>query len=117
VILEESVQEGVPIELAELLYDIAWEEGLDPAIGFELVRTGLGVGPPPEGVSNVAEVPTADRYLPAWMFPATPPDLMLRERMLRVSFRRLRGLLEANDDVDQAFRLFANEPDVGHYGY
>jgi hypothetical protein len=42
---------------------------------------------------------------------------MLRERMLRVSFRRLRGLLEANDDVDQAFRLFANEPDVGHYGY
>ena len=116
-ILEEAVQEGVPVELAELLYDVAWEEGLDPAIGFELVRTGLGVAPPSGGVSNLAEVPTVDRYLPAWMFPATPPDDLLRERMLRVSFRRLRGILEAEENVDEAFRRFANEPDVGHYGY
>ena len=117
VILDEAVAEGVPLDLAELLYDIAWEEGLDPAVGFELVRTGLGVAPPADGVSNTAEAPAADRYLPAWMFPPTPPDAVLRERMLRFSFRRLRHFLEQDDDVETAFRKFANEPDVGHYGY
>lgn len=116
-ILEEAVEEGVPVDLAELLYDIAWDEGLDPAIGFELVRTGLGIAPPIDGVTTAAEVPVADKYLPAWFFPPTPPDNLLRERMLRFSFRRLRSFLEADEDVDAAFRRFANEPDVGHYGY
>lgn len=116
-ILQEAEEEGVPLELAELLYDVAWEEGIDPAVGFELVRTGLGVAPPDGGVSTASEVPATDKYLPAWMFPATPPDRLLRERMLRFSFRRLRSLLEKVDDVEEAFRLFANEPDVGHYGY
>lgn len=116
-ILDEAVAEGVPLDLAELLYDIAWEEGLDPAVGFELVRTGLGVAPPADGVSTTAEAPAVDRYLPPWMFPPTPPDTLLRERMLRFSFRRLRRFLEQDDDVDTVFRKFANEPDVGHYGY
>lgn len=116
-IVEEAREEGVPIELAELLYDVAWEEGLDPAVGFELVRTGLGVAPPDGGVSTTSDVPATDKYLPSWMFPATPPDRLLRERMLRFSFRRLRSLLEQVDDVEEAFRRFANEPDVGHYGY
>ncbi|MEX2570998.1 MAG: hypothetical protein WD737_06810 [Gemmatimonadota bacterium] len=116
-ILEEAQEDGLPRDLAELLYDIAGEEGLDPAVGYELVRTGLGVAPPAEGVSTVAQEPAADKYLPPWMFPATPPDQLLRERMLRVSFRRLRGFLEAEEDIDEAFRKFAREPDVGHYGY
>lgn len=116
-IIEEAAAEGVPLDLAEFLYDIAWEEGLDPAIGFELVRTGLGIAPPIDGVSNAAPAPATDKYLPAWMFPPTPPDQLLRERMLRLSFRRLRSFLEAEEDVDQAFRRFAAEPDVGHFGY
>ena len=116
-ILEEAEKEGVPLDLAELLYDIAWEEGLDPAVGFELVRTGLGVAPPAEGVSTSSDEPATDKYLPAWMFPAVPPDQLLRERMLRFSFRRLRSFLEEEEDVDEAFRRFANEPDVGHFGY
>lgn len=116
-ILEEAEDAGMPRDLAEFLYDIAWEEGLDPAIGFELVKTGLGVSPPSDGLTNAPDAPTVDRYLPAWMFPATPPDQLLRERMLRMSFRRLRALLEKEEDVDEALRSFANEPDVGHYGY
>ncbi|MEX2582549.1 MAG: hypothetical protein WD766_04720 [Gemmatimonadota bacterium] len=116
-ILEEAVEDGVPPELAELLYDIAWEEGLDPAIGYELVRIGLGVAPPADGLSTGGDEPVVDKYLPNWMFPATEPDLLLRERMLRVSFRRLRSMLEKEEDVERAFRNFANEPDVGHYGY
>jgi hypothetical protein len=51
------------------------------------------------------------------MFPASPPDQLMRERALHVSFRRLRSLLERHHDVEEAFRRFANEPDVGHCGY
>lgn len=116
-ILEEADRDGMPSDLAELLYDIAGEEGLDPAIAYELVRTGLGVAPPVDGVSTVADAPSVDKYLPTWMFPATPPDQLLRERMLRVSFRRLRSFLEAEEDIERALLDFANEPDVGHFGY
>ena len=116
-ILREAQEEGVPQDLAELLYDIAWEEGLDPAVGFELVRTGLGVAPPDSGVSTTSEAPVSDKYLPAWIFPAVPPDQLLRERMLRFSFRRLRSFLEQEEEVDEAFMRFAREPDVGHFGY
>ena len=116
-IMEEAEAEQMPSELAELLYDIAREEGLDPAIGFELDRTGLGVAPPADGLATSSEQPATDRYLPAWMFPATPPDQVLRERMLRTSFRRLRSFLEKEDDLDAALKKFAREPDVGHYGY
>jgi hypothetical protein len=116
-IMEDAEKGGMPHELAELLYDVALEEGLDPALAFELVRTGLGVAPPPGGVSNAPEEPAVDKYLPPWMFPPEPTDHLLRERMLRTSFRRLRSLLEENPEIDEAFRRFANEPDVGHYGY
>jgi hypothetical protein len=116
-IMEDAGEAGMPSELAQLLYDIAREVGLDPSLGFELVRTGLGVAPPAEGVSNAPEAPTVDRYLPDWMFPASPPDQLLRERMLRLSFLRLRSFLQAEEDIEEAFRHFANEPDVGHHGY
>lgn len=116
-LLEEAEGCGMSTELAELLYDIAREEGLDPVLAFELVRTGLGVAPPAEGISNAPDQPVVDKYLPAWMFPAEETDRLLRERMLRVSFRRLRSILEEEDDVDAAFRRFAADPDVGHHGY
>jgi hypothetical protein len=116
-IMADAERDGMPRDLAERLYEVAREEGIDPALGYELVRCGLGVGPPPEGLSNAAEQPVADRYLPEWMFPPTPTDTLLRERMLRFSFRRLRSLLEQHQDLDEAFRAFAQEPDVGAHGY
>jgi hypothetical protein len=116
-IIEDGETAGMPRELVELLYDVAREEGLDPSLGLELVKSGLGVGIPREGISNESSAPTADRYLPPWIFPATPPDNLLRERTLHVSFRRLRSLLEKHHDPDEAFRFFANDPDVGHVGY
>lgn len=116
-LIEEAERAGMSHDLAELLYDVAREEGLDPALGFELVRSGLGVCPPPEGLSNASSAPATDKYLPPWMFPPTPTDQLLRERTLHVSFRRLRSLLEQHHDIQQAFRQFANEPDVGHCGY
>jgi hypothetical protein len=114
---EQAETDGMSRDLVERLYEVAREEGLDPALAYELVRCGLGVVPPPEGVSNAAGQPVADKYLPEWMFPPTPTDSLLRERMLRVSFRRLRSLLEQHPEPDDAFRAFAHEPDVDVYGY
>ncbi|HEU0076291.1 MAG TPA: hypothetical protein VFQ76_01505 [Longimicrobiaceae bacterium] len=116
-IMEAAEQSGMPPELAELLYDVARDEGLDPALGYELVRCGLGVCPPDDGISNAPTQPTTDKYLPEWLDPAVPPDALLRERMLRLSFRRLLSLLERHEEVDDAFRAFAREPDVGYMGY
>ena len=47
-------------------------------------------------------MPATDRYLPAWMFPATPTDQLLRERMLRFSFRRIRGWMRPIEIVSGA---------------
>lgn len=116
-ILEEADEAGMPRELAELLYDVAREEGLDPALGYELVRSGLGVCPPQEGLSNAPSQSTSDKYVPEWLGAPLPTDEVLRERMLRFSFRRLRQLMERHEDVDEAFRAFAREPDVGYMGY
>lgn len=116
-LIHEAEHVGMPRDLAELLYDVAREEGLDPALGFELVRSGLGVCPPLEGITNEASEPTTDKYLPPWMFPPAPTDLLLRERTLHLSFRRLRALLEEHHDIDEAFKRFASDPEVGHCGY
>lgn len=116
-ILQAAESGGMPPELAEMLYDVAREEGLDPALGYELVRCGLGVCPPDGGLTNAPAQPTSDKYVPEWLADAMPPDALLRERMLRLSFRRLLSLLERHEEVDDAFRAFAREPDVGYLGY
>lgn len=116
-ILEEGESAGMARELVELLYEVAREEGLDPGLALELVKSGLGVIPPADGISNASDTPATDPYLPPWMFPAVPTDHLLRERALHTSFRRVRALLEAHHDIDEAFRQFAREPDVGNVGY
>jgi hypothetical protein len=117
-IIRECVAVGMADELAEMLYDVAQEEGLDPALAYELVRCGLGVLPPPEGVDNAPHQPVTDKYRPEWLESPVDPDSLLRERTLRLSFRRLRALLQAHPgDAAAAFRAFAREPDVGPVGY
>ena len=116
-VIAEAQAEGMSPELAEMMYDVAREEGLDPALAHELVRSGLGVAPPPGGVANAAGQPASDKYYPTWLLPAAAPDDVLRERMLRLSFRRMRGKLETFNDPGEAFRAYAREPDVGLYGF
>jgi len=116
-VISEAEAAGMSPELAEMLYDVSREEGLDPLLAYELVRSGLGVSPPPDGVENAPSQPTTDKYVPEWLYPAASTDAVLRERMLRVSFRRLRALLEEHPQAEEALRAFAREPDVGHYGY
>lgn len=117
-LIEEARREGMSAALAEQLYDVAREEGLDPGLAYELVRCGLGVCPPRDGMSNAPGQPTSDKYAPGWVLqPPADPDELLRERMLRLSFRRLRAQLEEHDDPSTALKAFAAEPDVGIYGY
>lgn len=117
-VIQEAVGVGMSDELAEMLYDVAREEGLDPALAFELVRSGLGVKPPADGLENAPQFATTDKYRPEWLESPVDPDTVLRERMLRFSFRRLRSLLEQHTgDAAAAFRAFAREPDVGPVGY
>lgn len=116
-VLAHAGEDGMPPELAGELFDVAREEGLDPALGYELVRSGLGVRPPAEGISNAPAQPSADPYVPEWLEQPLPPDELLRERMLRISFRRLRKMLEGYAEVEDAFRAFAREPDVSSGGY
>lgn len=115
--LKDAEDEGMPMDLARMLYDIAREEELDPGLGYELVRSGLGVAPPPDGVTNAPSQPESDKYVPEWLGPAVPPDTLLRERTLRFSFRRLKRLLEEHEDAGEALRAFAREPDVAYLGY
>ena len=116
-VIGEAQAEGMSPELAEMMYDVAREEGVDPSFAYELVRSGLGVAPPSEGLANAAGQPASDKYYPTWLLPATQTDDVLRERMLRMSFRRLRSKLEQHADPAEAFRAYAREPDVGVYGF
>ena len=117
-VIQECLAVGMSDELAELLYDVARAEGLDPVLAFDLVRCGMGVLPPSDGVENAPVFATTDKYRPEWLESPVDPDTMLRERTLRVSFRRLRALLEQHTgSAAEAFRAFAREPDVGPVGY
>lgn len=116
-VIAEAQEAGMSPELAEMMYDVAREEGVDPALGYELVCSGLGVAPPQGGLANAGDQPASDKYYPTWLLPASPTDDVLRERMLRLSFRRLRSLLELHADPAEAFRAYAREPDVGVFGF
>lgn len=105
---------------AELVYDIAAEEGLEPAFAFELVRSGVAVCEAPSG-----PVPPRDTKIegaPEWIAPAAVSEPVatedvVRERRMRSSFRRLRGHLERCATPEEAIVAFCAEPDVGECGY
>lgn len=116
-VLDDAEREGMPRTLAEKAYEVAREEGLDPGLAIDLVHSGLGVCPPEGGITNAPEEPTTDKYLPEWILPPIPPDELLRERKLRMSFRRLRSLLDEHQEIGDALDAFAEEPDVEPCGY
>lgn len=105
---------------AELIYDIAADEGLEPAFAFELVRSGVAVCEPPRG--RVPPRDTSVEGAPEWIAPAAvseplPTEDLVRERRMRSSFRRLRGHLERCETPEDAIEAFCAEPDVSDCGY
>ncbi len=113
-LIDRAVREdGIDPELAGEVYDLAREEGIEPAFAFELVRCGVAVR---ELDEEEPEATYTVRGYPSWLH-ALPEEEARRERLLRRSFRRLRGLLERHDSPEEALIAFAREPDVGEVDF
>lgn len=108
------MEQRMPHWLAEEIYDVAREEGLDPAFAFELVRCGVAVCGPEGETPDAPEQVQGD---PNWLAAAPPVPDAARERRLRTSFRRLRSLFDRSETAEEALIAFAREPDVGTCGY
>ncbi len=100
---------------AEAVYDLAREEGLDPALAFELLHCHvLVLGPEDVRPAESRDGTELEDRPPEWIAAAPPPaEEARRERRLRGSFRRLRRLLEERGTPEEALLAFVEEPDVG----
>ncbi len=100
---------------AEEAYDLAREEGLDPALALELLHCGVLVRSPGDVAPISQRHDTVlEEMPPEWLRGPPPADEdARRERRLRASFRRLRVLLQERGTPEEALLAFADEPDVG----
>jgi hypothetical protein len=111
-ILESSARFQIPADLAEDIYDIALSEGIDPALGFRLVKVESGFKATARSKMHAygytqLQVPTARFYDPD----VTAKDLYDRETNLRIGFRFLRDLLEQFDhDMELALVAYNRGP-------
>jgi soluble lytic murein transglycosylase-like protein len=97
-ILENSAKYQIPADLAEDIYDIALSEGIDPALGFQLVKVESSFKATARSSMHAygytqLQLPTA-RYYDR---DVTVRDLYDRKTNLRIGFRFLRDLLEQFD--------------------
>jgi hypothetical protein len=110
-----SQRSGVRPSVLSEAYDLALEVGLDPVLALEIVGCGVAVLelPAPEPVENVSSAQP-----PAWVAPPLqPPDRLLLERRMRLTFRRMRTALEEHPDLDAAVAAFCAALDVGADSY
>ena len=110
-------RDGLERPLAEEIYQLAEEEGLEPELALLLAGSGVGV-------IELEELDTDPERLgiqqapPDWIGEAgIPVPEARRERRLRLSFRRLRRLLEETGSAMEAVRRFTLEPDVTEHAY
>jgi soluble lytic murein transglycosylase-like protein len=108
-ILINSTKYQIPADLAADIYDIALSEGIDPALGFQLIKVessfkaGARSSMDALGYTQV-QLATArfyDRDI-------TAKELMRRETNLRIGFRFLKELLGRFDDNMQLALLAYN---------
>lgn len=112
-LVERAIAAGHPREYADLLYDVAEEEGVDPAVAFEIVLCGVGVRELIQPVEDQWEEAQIEAP-PPWISDDPPTaDAAARERHARISFRRLRSIMENQPTAEDALRAFVSEPDVG----
>lgn len=107
-----SARYQIPADLAGDIYDIALAEGIDPALGFQLVKVESGFratarSPMKAFGYTQLQVPTARFYVPG----VTERQLFDRETNLRIGFRFLRDLLEQFDhDMELALVAYNRGP-------
>jgi Transglycosylase SLT domain len=111
-ILANSARYQIPADLAEDIYDIAVSEGIDPALGFQLVKVESGFKATARSSMDAygytqLQLPTARFYDPD----VTVRKLYDRETNLRIGFRFLRDLLEQFDhDMELALVAYNRGP-------
>ena len=102
---------GLSEGLAELIYDIALQEGIDPDLGFRLVNVESGFTVRAASRANAygltqLQVATARFY----ESDITMERLFEPERSLRIGFQFLRHLLETYGDVNIALLAYNRGP-------
>lgn len=111
-IMANSARYQIPADLAEDIYDIALSEGIDPALGFQLVKVESGFKANARSSMKAfgytqLQLPTARFYDPD----VTAGQLFDRETNLRIGFRFLRDLLEQFDhDMQVALVAYNRGP-------
>ena len=111
-IMANSTKYQIPADLAGSIYDIALSEGIDPALGYQLVKTESSFKA--DARSSVGalgytqlQLATARFYEPN----VTEKELLSRDVNLRIGFRFLSDLLERFDhDTDLALLAYNRGP-------
>jgi soluble lytic murein transglycosylase-like protein len=111
-IMANSARYKIPADLAEAIYDIALSEGIDPALGFQLVKVESGFKA--NARSSMKAFGYTQLQLPTARFydrDVTADQLFDRETNLRIGFRFLRDLLEQFDhDMQVALVAYNRGP-------
>jgi hypothetical protein len=112
VIMANSTRYQIPSDLSASIYDIALSEGIDPALGYQLVKIESGFKSTARSRMDAfgytqLQVATARFYQPG----VTQRDLYDRDTNLRIGFRFLNDLLERfNYDVHLALLAYNRGP-------
>jgi soluble lytic murein transglycosylase-like protein len=111
-IMENSARYQIPADLAADIYDIALSEGIDPALGFQLVKIESGFRRTARSSMDALgytqiQLPTARFY----RADVTERELFEREMNLRLGFRFLNDLLVKFDhDLHLALLAYNRGP-------
>jgi len=107
-------ESGLAWQAAGSAYDLAEEEGVDPALALELLHCRVLVrGPREARPTEVRGDTLLEAAPPEWISgPPLAEEEARWERRLRGSFRRLRRLLEEHATPESALLAYAEEPDV-----
>jgi soluble lytic murein transglycosylase-like protein len=112
VIMANSTRYQIPSDLSASIYDIALSEGIDPALGYQLVKIESGFKSTARSRMDAfgftqLQVATARFYQPG----VTQRDLYDRDTNLRIGFRFLNDLLERfHYDVHLALLAYNRGP-------
>jgi soluble lytic murein transglycosylase-like protein len=110
-VFQYSAKYEIPANLAELIFDVASREGLDPDLAFRLVKVESGFNVQARSRANaygLAQVQLATaRFYEADI---TTEKLLEPERNLRIGFRYLRYLMEHYEDINLALLAYNRGP-------
>lgn len=111
-IMANSTRYQIPADLSAAIYDIALSEGIDPSLGYQLIKIESQFKANAKSRMDAfgytqLQVPTARFYQPG----ITQRDLYDRDTNLRIGFRFLNDLLERfNYDVHLALLAYNRGP-------